>query len=58
MKQQAKMGRPPKNLADKRNKRITLRFRPGEFARLKDAARQSGKRFTTYLHDRLMGEEK
>jgi len=52
------MGRPPKDLADKWSKRITLRFRPGEFARLKDAARRSGRRFTTYLHDRLTGEEK
>ena len=53
----SKMGRPRKPKADKWSRQITLRFRPGEFERLRDAARRAGKRLTTYLHDKLTGEE-
>ena len=57
-KAKAKMGRPRKTKAAKWSKQITLRLRPSEFARLKAEARRAGMRFTTYLHDRLTGEEK
>lgn len=49
MKHKAKMGRPPKPPAEKMSKLVGLKVTPGEYRRLRAAARKAGLSVAAYI---------